>query len=506
MRITLLFLLIPVLSLSQPTSEMLRNMAADYTVRSFPELKEVLSLPNDALYPEQIEKNVLWAEAAFKKRGFETRRLTTPAAPLLLASKIVPGAGETVLFYFHLDGQPVDSSKWDQKSPYLPVLKKPVNQDTWTDLPWDDIDKYEDDWRIFGRSSSDDKSPAVMLLTALDALNDAGINPQYNIKVIMDFEEEAGSPNLEAAVKSNVGLLSSNRLVILDGPRHSSNQPSLSFGARGIATVTITTYGPAKPQHSGHYGNYAPNPAFGLAKILASMKDDDGRVTLPGYYDGVVIDTETEKILRSVPDDEATVMNQLALGRTDKVGSYYQESIQYPSLNIRGMQSGWINEEVRTIVPAWARAEIDIRLVPESDPEKLVRLVKEHIEELGYYIVDHDPTKEERIQHKKVARFNYEISYQAFRTDPNSETGIWLRSAMQRAFEDEPVIIRMSGGSVPIAPFINALNVPAVLVPTVNPDNNQHSPNENLRLGNYREGIQTMLAILTEPLTKITKE
>ncbi len=506
MRIFLLALFIPVISYSQPSSKVLSEMAADYTIRSFPELKELLSLPNDAFYPAQIEKNVRWAEAAFQKRGFETSRLRTPTVPLLLASKTNSGAGETVLFYFHLDGQPVDSSKWNQESPYIPVLKKESGEDNWEALPWNEINSYQDEWRIFGRSTSDDKSPAVMLLAALDALNDNGIIPQFNIKIIIDFEEEAGSPNLEAAVKRNAALLKCDRLLILDGPRHSSNKPSLSFGARGIATVTITTYGPNKPQHSGHYGNYAPNPAFRLAKILATMKDDNGRVTLPGYYDGVVIDAETEKILRSVPDDEAAVLEKMALGTTDKVGSYYQESIQYPSLNIRGMQSGWIDEEVRTIVPAWARAEIDIRLVPESDPEKLVGLVEDHIRQMGYFIVDHDPTAEEKIEHEKVARFNYTISYQAFRTDPNGSTGLWLRSAMKRAFDEDPVIIRMAGGSVPIAPFINTLEVPAVLVPTVNPDNNQHSPNENLRLGNYREGIQTIMSILTEPITKITKE
>jgi acetylornithine deacetylase/succinyl-diaminopimelate desuccinylase-like protein len=289
-------------------------------------------------------------------------------------------------------------------------------------------------------------------------------------------------------------------LIIFDGPRHISNKPTLTFGARGIATITLTTYGPVVPQHSGHFGNYAPNPALRLSKLLASMKDDKGRVTIPGFYDGIQIDPKTEKILKAVPDDEAHIKDRLQIASADEVGTYYQEAIQYPSLNIRGMQSGWINEKVRTIIPGWARAEIDVRLVLESDPERLLKLVKSHIKDQGYLILDSIPSKTERLNHDKIATFTSEVSYQSFRTDFDSEVGLWLTKALNRAFNEDPIRIRMSGGSIPIAPFVNTLNIPAVTVPTVNRDNNQHSPNENLRLGNYREGIKTMLAILAEHL------
>ena len=274
----------------------------------------------------------------------------------------------------------------------------------------------------------------------------------------------------------------------------------MDFGARGIATITLTTYGPVVSQHSGHFGNYAPNPALRLAKLLGSMKDDNGRVTIPGFYDGVEIDAETEAILRSVPDDEKKLKERLQIAETDKVGRYYQEAIQYPSLNIRGMQSGWIDEEVRTIVPGWARAEIDVRLVLETEPERLLELIKNHIKGNGYLVLDREPTKEERLKHAKIATFTSEISYQSFRTDMNCEGALWARRAMKKAFGEEPVLLRMSGGSVPISPFVNTLGVPAVSVPTVNSDNNQHSPNENIRLGNYREGIKTFIALLQESL------
>lgn len=484
----------------QIKKERIKELSEKHAVASFPLLKELLSIPNDAFYPDNIEKNVKWSEKAFQERNFTTRRIVTNAAPLLLAERKVKRAKKTVLVYLQVDGQPVDTSRWFQEDPYKPALKKLNTDKEWEEIPWNRIKNYDDDWRIFARSTSDAKGPVAMFLAALDAIAEEKIEPNYNLKIIMDFEEELGSPQLPTAVIKNVELLSADMLIIFDGPRHISNKPTLTFGARGIATITLTTYGPVVPQHSGHFGNYAPNPALRLSKLLASMKDDDGRVIIHGFYDGIILTSETEKIIRAVPDDENQIRERLQLGSVDKVGSYYQESIQYPSLNIRGMQSGWIDENVRTIVPGWARAEIDVRLVIESDPERLIDLIQKHIEDEGYYVTDIIPSKEDRLNNEMVASFTYEISYQAFRTDFDSEVGIWLRKAIKTAFDEDPIMIRTSGGSIPISPFVNTLGIPAVTVPTVNRDNNQHSPNENLRLGNYREGIMTMIAILAEKL------
>ncbi|MDX1315591.1 MAG: M20/M25/M40 family metallo-hydrolase, partial [Eudoraea sp.] len=298
-------------------------------------LKDLLSIPNDAFYPDHIEKNVQWCEMAFAQRGFSTQRIETPAAPLLLAERNHPRAKQTVLIYLQLDGQPVDSTRWYQESPYLPALKKQTSEKKWEEIPWESVKDYDDNWRVFARSASDAKGPVAMFLAALDGSKAHKIEPNYNIKVIMDFEEELGSPNLPEAVVKNADLLSADMLVIFDGPRHITNKPTLTFGARGIATITLTTYGPVVPQHSGHFGNYAPNPALRLSKLLAGMKDDDGRVLIPGFYDGISIDAETEAILRAVPDDEEQIKKRLQIAETDKVGQYYQEAIQYPSLNIR---------------------------------------------------------------------------------------------------------------------------------------------------------------------------
>ena len=478
----------------------LNELSRRYTLSSFPMLKELLSIPNNSLYPEDIERNVVWCEQAFQARKFSTKRIETETVPLLLAERKHKGANKTVLIYLQIDGQPVDNSHWFQENPYRPALKKKNADGEWLEIAWELIESYEDDWRIFARSASDAKGPAAMFLASLDALKEVKLMPNFNIKVIMDFEEEIGSPQLPKAVKMNSELLKADMLVIFDGPRHASNKPTLIFGARGIATFSLTTYGPVVPQHSGNYGNYAPNPALRLAQLLASMKDDKGKVIIPGFYDNVILDAETQKVLSAVPDDENKIKDRLQLGSVDKVGRNFQEAIQYPSLNILGMQSGWIDDQTRTIIPSWAKAELDIRLVLESDPHRLINLVRKHIEEQGFYLTENVPTKEERLNHKKVATFKYDISYQSFRTDFDSEIGIWLKKSMKKAFREEPILIRMAGGSIPISPFVTTLNIPAVIVPTVNHDNNQHSPNENLRLGNYREGIKTMIAILSEDL------
>jgi len=464
-------------------------------------LNELVSIPNDSNDPNQLVANIEWCESNLSARDWQVSRLETSGFPLLFAEKTVPKAKKTVLFYFHIDGQPVDRKRWNQADPYLPVLKRKDASGQWEAIPMEMLQtQFDPEWRIFARSSSDDKGPFAMFLTAWDAMVEQKLMPNYNVKIILDFEEEIGSPHLPEAVVRHKETLAADMMLIMDGPRHLSNEPTLSFGARGISQITLTVFGPRAAQHSGHYGNYAPNPAFRLSQLLASMKDDEGRVTIPGFYDGIIITAEEKRILDQVPDDENEIKRKLGIGSTDQVGNTYQESLQYPSLNIRGLSSGWVGDEARTIVPADATAEIDIRLVPESDPERLFSLVRQHIEKMGYHVLDKDPTDEERMKYPKLVKWEGSISYQAFRTPFDSEPGVFLKKAMVRAFGKDPIMKRISGGSLPIAPFVDALSVPAVTVVTVNADNNQHGPDENIRLGNYKEGIKTALSILTENL------
>ncbi|MFP4088825.1 MAG: M20/M25/M40 family metallo-hydrolase [Cyclobacteriaceae bacterium] len=498
-----LLLLLPQAHSQSFSQQEISQLSKAHLMDGIAELREILSIPNNASYPAHVQANVTWCEQAFEKRGFSTQLLSTEGPPLLLASQSVAQELPTVLVYLQIDGQPVDTSRWFQPNPYQPVLKTQNSSGEWEMIDWNRLESnFNPDWRVFARSASDAKGPVIMFLKAMDILREKKIKPAFNLKVIMDFEEELGSPHLPGAVQTYAKELEADHMIILDGPRHPSNEPTLTFGARGIQTVTLKIYGPKNPQHSGHYGNYVPNPALRMAKLLASMKDEDGRVTIPGYYDGIEFDNETLSVLKSVPDDEDAIKKMIGVSGQDSVGDFLQASRQYPSLNIRGMRSGWVEEEVRTIVPDMAVAEIDMRLVKESDPEYLLGLLREHIRQRGYHFVEGAPTDAERQQYDKLISMEHEFSYGAFRTEIDSPTGVWLTAALERTFGDTPIRIRTSGGSIPISPFVITLGVPAVTVPTVNSDNNQHSPNENLRLGNLEEGIQTVLGILTEPIQR----
>ena len=471
-------------------------------INNIDEFIEFLSYPNDSNFKSDIYELIDWTESKFKSLNFKINRLDTETIPLLLASKHISDDYKTVLIYMHLDGQPVDSKKWNQENPFVPVYKIKINEDF---IDYDsskivDLDymTLEDkDIRIFARASSDAKGPVMMLIQALKFMSSNNINQKLNLKLVMDFEEEKGSPSLPDAVKKHSSILKSDALLIFDGPQHLSDLPTLNFGNRGISSITLKTYGPIVPQHSGHFGNYAPNPVFRMSNILSSMKDENGVVKIKGYYDGIVISDQVKKYLDNVPDDEERMIDEMQFKKPESVGNSYQEAIQFPSLNVRGIRAGWVEDEVRTIVPSECIAEIDVRLVIETDGYRLHELIKNHIKKLGYMVLDHEPTKEERMKYDKIVKFNSTVSYPAFRTDIDSDLGKWLSKALTKTFGVNPVLRRTSGGSVPISPFVNVLNIPAVGVPTVNKDNNQHSPNENIKLINYLKGIESFVGILS---------
>ncbi len=464
------------------------------------EIKEFVAIKNDALVFEDILKNIAWLEEKFTDRGFTTKVLETEDKPLFFAELPSKKNAKTILFYMHFDGQSIDASKWNQDNPYQTVLKVKDGND-WKMLDWSELDnKVDENWRIFGRSTSDDKGPIVMFLNAIDLLKENKKIIPFNVKIILDGEEEKSSKPLPNAVKKYRDILAADYLIINDGPLHVSDNPTLVFGCRGITTINLTTYGPIKPQHSGHYGNYAPNPGFRLAKLLSTFKDDNGKVIINGYYDGISINKQTQEILKSVPDKRENILKNLAVKSPETVGSFYQESLQYPSLNIRGLSSGWTGKKARTIVPESATAAIDIRLVPESDGNGLKELIKDHIKKQGFYITDGVPTFEERMQYDKILTFESGSVTNPFRTDMELPFAKWLENTIKDTQTDTIVKIRIMGGTVPIASFINELNIPAIIVPMVNPDNNQHSPNENLKIKNIKYGIKTFYKILSTPL------
>jgi len=318
----------------------------------------------------------------------------------------------------------------------------------------------------------------------------------FNIKIIFDLEEEYSSHGFLSTLNQYKDRYQADYMIIMDGPAHSSNEPTLTFGCRGIATCTITTYGSKLPQHSGHYGNYVPNPVFGLSRLLASMKDENGKVLIKDYYENIQLSDEVTQALYRVPDNIEKINADLGIVSPEKVGNTYQESLQYPSLNVRQIGTSWKGEKLKTIIPEHASAYIDVRLVTETDGAQQLQKIKDHIVAQGYYVIDRDPTDQERLTYPKIVKFIASSKVNAFRTAIDSEIGQQLKRSLENAFGKAPVTIRTMGGTVPIVPAINTLNIPAIIVPMVNMDNNQHNPNENIRIGNIRQGIKICLSIL----------
>lgn len=459
--------------------------------------REFVRLPNVAANHDDMYRNIEWVDRAFTRRGFEVRLLESETLPVVLAERTIDPQAGTMLYYFHLDGQPADPARWDQDDPFEPVLKAQDAEGNWQTISWDKLDGIIDpEWRIFGRAAADDKAPIMMMLTALDLLAEAGQTPAYNVKIILDCQEEAGSEAFLSTLEKYRDDYAADYMLILDGPAHPTNRPTLTFGCRGIASCSITTYGAKLPQHSGHYGNYAPNPVFALSRLLASMKDDQGRVTIDGYYDGIRIDTETQEIFAQMPDDEEAIRRGLVIHQPDQVGNTYQESLQYPSLNVRQIETSWKGPGLKTVIPEFATAHLDVRLVEETDGAEQLVKIKKHIAGQGFLVLDREPDDEERLAYRHIATFKGDPGVNAFRTDMDASIGQKLSAAIEGAFGEPPVKIRTMGGTVPIIEAVNTLNIPAVIVPLVNMDNNQHNPNENIRLGNMRDGIQICLAML----------
>ncbi len=247
------------------------------------EFSELLAIPNLASDQANIQRNAELIAAMLKKRGLTTQLLTLEGAPpIVVGDLVVPQAKRTIAFYAHYDGQPADPSQW-KSEPWQPVMRDREGRD----VDWAAAKSIDPEWRLYGRSSSDDKAPILGIVAALDALRSQGVEPAVNIRFVFEGEEEAGSPHLAAFLKKYPKVLRPDAWVLCDGPVHQSRQAELFFGARGVIDLELTVYGPAKELHDGHYGNWFPNPIVRLTHLLDSMRDENGRILIKGFYDEV---------------------------------------------------------------------------------------------------------------------------------------------------------------------------------------------------------------------------
>jgi acetylornithine deacetylase/succinyl-diaminopimelate desuccinylase-like protein len=459
----------------------------------------LLSIPNVSSDSANVRKNADAVVKILEKRGVAARLVeVSGASPVVFGEIRTPGATRTVVFYAHYDGQPLDPKEW-ATPPFAPVLRDKSLERDGQVIPLPAAGKpFDPEWRIYARSSSDDKAPIIAITTALDAIRAGGLRMKSNIKFVFEGEEEAGSRNLERILAANKELFSADVWLICDGPVHQSRRQLIAFGARGVATIDITIYGPRRELHSGHYGNWAPNPAMMLARLLASMKDDDGRVLVDHFYDGIEPLSATEKrAIAEEPSVDAELRRELWLGSTEASPAKLAERLSLPSLNIRGMASSRVGAQASNVIPATATATIDMRLVKGVDHLKTVERVIEHIRKQGFFVTDVDPSPEVRMGHAKVAKvISREGGYNAVRTSMDLPISQEVIRAAASA-RGEVVKLPTMGGSVPLEMIERAVGTRTITIPIANHDNNQHSFNENIRIQNLWDGIELMAALLT---------
>lgn len=354
------------------------------------------------------------------------------------------------------------------------------------------------EWRLYARSASDDKAGVMAILTAFDALRAQNLTPSVNVKFLFEGEEEAGSPHLGEIIELHKELLQSDAWIICDGPVHQSGRKQVVFGVRGDQNVDVTVYGAKRPLHSGHYGNWAPNPAMLLARLLATMKDETGRVTIAGWYDGVEpLGAAEKRAIAEAPAYDDELRAQLGLARTEGNGRSLLELINEPSLNINGISSGDVGALARNVIPTTATAVLDLRLVKGNDHARQVQRLIDHIRGQGFFVLDRDPTDAERKQHALIAKVTARSGgYSAERTRMDHPISIAVVEAVQSTSKDPIVKLPTAGGSLPLSIITDHLRTVTITVPIASYDNNQHAENENLRLQNLWDGIETWAAVI----------
>jgi len=500
MKKLLLILLVPTFSYAQKADvEIFDDYIDQNGVQIIQSFKELLSMPNVAVDLPNINKNAEYIKEELDKRGVQTKLLRMVGTPPIVFGYLpVKNAKRTLAFYVHYDGQPADPSNWKHQ-PWDPQYYDRDMFDGGSSIPFPtNINQIDPENRIYARSAGDDKAPIISILTALDAIKENNLQITSNIVFFFEGQEEAGSKQLRTYLEDNKELIDEIDIwMFCDGPVHQSRTPQLVFGVRGVTGMEITVYGPNRSLHSGHYGNWAPVPGQMLSEMIATFKDGDGNVIIDGYYDDVVPLTGAEmEALASVPPIDEQLKRELGLANTEGDQSLY-ERLLYPSLTIKGITTGNTGALARNVIPSKAVLSLGMRLVQGCDPEVMKDRVEKHIEGLGYYIVRQEPTEEERLQYPKIAKIERGGGYPAAKTSMSDPFAKEIIKRTKEVVGEDLILMPSLGGSLPLFLFTDILEKPAIIVPIANHDNNQHAPNENIRIENLWYGIRLMGGLLT---------
>ena len=441
--------------------------------RYLEELKEFVRIPSISADPEKAENMIdcaNWVKGQLDNMGMENTEIIETKGHSSVYGEWCKAEGKpTILIYGHYDVQPVDPvDLWDSP-PFEPTVKN---------------------GGLYGRGTVDDKGQILLHMKAVEAHLQAEGELPINIKFLVEGEEEVGSVNLVPLIKDNLEKLKADLILISDSSMFAKGMPSICYGLRGISYFELRVKGTNGDLHSGSFGGAVINPANALARIIAKLKDENGRILIPGIYDDVLPLTDEErKVFANLPHDDEKYRKML--GAPELFGEEGYSTLERvwarPCLDVNGIISGYTGNGAKTVIPAKASAKISLRLVPNQTPDRVEELFRKYIEEIA------PPSVEVEIE-----TLHGGMPYISPIDNPIFDS---VREALKKGFKADTVAIR-EGGSIPIVTdFTELLKSPVILIGFGLPDENAHAPNEWIDLENYQKGILSM-AYLYEGLAK----
>ncbi len=457
---------------------------------------ECLRIDTVSQQPERVRAGAGWLAREMARVGLESRVLETGGNPIVLGERRVPGATRTLLLYCHFDTKPAPPAGWLQPSPFEPVLRPGLAEEGApilepAGIPEDALPAH----RLYARGASDDKGPIWAHLEALSLMEHLGVAPRVNLKLVLEGEEEIGSPGFGSFVAAHRDALAADLVLVTDGPKDASERPTVVFGARGILALSLELEVARRDVHSGNFS--VPNPAWILTGLLASMAAPDGTPLIEGLGADVVPPTGAEReLMARIPLDRAALERELGV----PLARDYLERLMFrPTLTIRGLQAGFVGAEANTIIPHRATVALDLRLVKNQRVDAVYRRVVEHIRAQGFHVIESPDAPLPDELRGRAVRVVERHGYDPSKTAADLPISRRVVEIVERAHEGQAaVVVPTVGGSVPLWAFTDLLGLPTIVVPYANANNRQHSPNEHIRLDHLYQGVRTTAQLLLE--------
>lgn len=417
-------------------------------------LFRLLRQPSISTQGVGVEECAALVAEILEANGISARIMPTAGLPVVYGERKAADDAPTVLIYGHYDVQPPEPYEEWISPPFEPEIR---------------------DGRIYARGAGDNKGQFVAHILALKLLDDLGLMPKLNVKFLLEGEEESSSPNLPPFIEQHRDLLKADLLYAADGPMHPTDRPVVFFGLRGNLKMELIAVGANRDLHSGNFGGPVPNPAWTLVQLLATMRSPEGRVLIEGFYDNVVPPTDYEReLIARMPFDADAVKRDLGIDEFDGPPelSYYEKVMFQPTLTITGFNTGYTGTGAKSVIPSRAVLKLESRTVPNQTADEIYAKIERHVKQ-------HAPG----VSIRKLAG-----TYPS-RTSPELPVSRAIVAAVGEAWGVEPVVTPAIGGSSPNYLFTNVLGIPAIWATYAPADENNHAPNENIRVDDYFKGI-----------------